>query len=57
MLMSLECPWRSVIAREDGLSRYCVSNSIKMTVIFAIEPGDPALPLNVRGSLDCPRLE
>jgi hypothetical protein len=30
-------------------------HGIKMTVIFAIEPGDPALPLNVHGSLDCPR--
>jgi hypothetical protein len=26
-----------------------------MTVIFAIEPGDPALPPNVRGSLERPR--
>ncbi len=29
-------------------------HGIKMTVIFAIEPGDPALPAHVRGSVECP---
>jgi transposase len=28
---------------------------MKMTVIFAIEPGDPALPAHVRGSVERPR--
>jgi hypothetical protein len=30
-------------------------HGIKITVIFAIKPGDPALPPHVRGSLECPR--
>ena len=37
--------------RKDGHYNHCV----KITVIFAIEPGDPALPPHVRGSLDRPR--
>jgi hypothetical protein len=37
--------------RKDGDYHH----GIKMTVIFAIEPGDPALPPNVRGSLEHPR--
>ncbi len=37
--------------RKDGHYHH----GIKMTVIFAMEPGDPALPLNVRGSFDPPR--
>jgi hypothetical protein len=37
--------------RKDGHYHH----GVKMTVIFAIEPRDPALPLNVHGSLECPR--
>ena len=29
-------------------------HGIKITIIFAIEPGDPALPPHVRGSLERP---
>ena len=37
--------------RKDGHYHH----GVKITVIFAIEPGDPALPPHVRGSLDRPR--
>ncbi len=37
-------------AQKDGHYHH----GIKMTVIFAMEPGDPALPLNVRGGFDRP---
>ena len=37
--------------RKDGHYHH----GIKMTVIFAIEPGDPALPAHVRGSVERPR--
>jgi hypothetical protein len=30
-------------------------HGVKMTVIVAIEPGSPALPSNVCGSLECPQ--
>jgi hypothetical protein len=36
--------------RKDGHYHH----GIKMTVIFAIEPGDPALPAHVRGSVEHP---
>ena len=29
-------------------------HGIKITVIFAVNPGDPALPPNVRGSIERP---
>ncbi len=37
--------------RKDGHYHH----GAKITVIFAIEPGDPRLPLHVRGSVDRPR--
>ncbi len=36
--------------RKDGHYHH----GIKMTVIFAIKPGDPALPARVRGSVERP---
>jgi hypothetical protein len=38
--------------RKDGCHYH---HGIKITIIFAIEPGDPALPPHVRGSLEHPR--
>ena len=43
-----------------AIKEFCVQkdghyhHDIKMTVIFAIEPGDPDLPMNICGSLDRP---
>ena len=37
--------------RKDG--HY--GHGLKLTVLFAIEPGDPTLPAEVRGSIDNPR--
>ena len=37
--------------RKDGHYQH----GVKITVLFAIEPGDPALPPAPRGSIQCPR--